>query len=122
MDQLFPNRFGWARERALWTLEAPGMPYANEEKSRPNSGKESRFSYRKRLRHRWLTPQSVRTKACEYTLKLWNRLTRFPGSSRGWELSKPNATEKLDAAQWQRPAATYEQSGELCKVPTGLGS
>jgi transposase len=22
-------------------------------------------------------PQSVRTKACEYTLKLWNRLTRF---------------------------------------------
>src|SRR6202041_3955689 len=22
-------------------------------------------------------PQSARTKACEYTLKLWNRLTRF---------------------------------------------
>jgi hypothetical protein len=40
-------------------------------------------------------PQSVRTKACEYTLKLWNRLTRFLDHPE-LELSN-NATEKLDA-------------------------
>jgi len=27
-------------------------------------------------------PQSARTKACEYTLKLWNRPHSLPGSSR----------------------------------------
>ncbi|HEY6768024.1 MAG TPA: transposase, partial [Candidatus Sulfotelmatobacter sp.] len=52
-------------------------------------------------------PQSVRTKACEYTLKLWNRLTRFLDHPE-LELSN-NATENS-----MRPVAigrNYEQSG-----------
>jgi hypothetical protein len=52
-------------------------------------------------------PQSARTKACEYTLKLWNRLTRFLDHPE-LELSN-NAIENS-----MRPVAigrNYEQSG-----------
>jgi len=52
-------------------------------------------------------PQSVRTKACEYTLKLWNRLTRFLDHPE-LELSN-NATEN-SMRRWQLVARTGSTS------------
>jgi len=49
-------------------------------------------------------PQSARTKACEYTLKLWNRLTRFLDHPE-LELSN-NATENS-----MRPVAIAARTG-----------
>ena len=70
MDQLFRvDRV--ARERGL-TLEARHV--LRNEESRPILERIKVSIEAARIGG---LPQSVRTKACEYTLKLWNRLTRF---------------------------------------------
>ena len=70
MDQLFRvDRV--ARERGL-TLEARHALRHEESKPILERIKDSIEAARSDG-----LPQSVRTKACEYTLKLWNRLTRF---------------------------------------------
>ena len=70
MDQLFRvDRV--ARERGL-TLEARHA--LRNEESKPIL---ERIKVSIEAARSGGLPQSVRTKACEYTLKLWNRLTRF---------------------------------------------
>jgi transposase len=100
MDQLFRvDRV--ARERGL-TLEARHA--LRNEESKPIL---ERIKVSLEAARSGGLPQSVRTKACEYTLKLWNRLTRFLDHSE-LELSN-NATENS-----MRPVAigrNYEQSG-----------
>jgi transposase len=100
MDQLFRvDRV--ARERGL-TLEARHV--LRNEESKPILERIKLSIEAARIGG---LPQSARTKACEYTLKLWNRLTPFLDHPE-LELSN-NATENS-----MRPVAigrNYEQSG-----------
>ena len=108
MDQLFRvDRM--ARERGL-TLEARHASRNEESKPILERIKVSIEAARSDD-----LPQSVRTKACEYTIKLWNRLTRFLDHP---ELELSNNATETRCARWPSAARTGSTS-EVSKLALG---